>query len=484
MSTSSLNQSQRQAKLRKAMAKEEDRQAQSLLVEDDPNKQNAILAKKPRVPPKPLQDARLLKSRIYAILVAIGISASVLLSRKASKAMSPSSWGLCARPGSFIYTVDPDQPIVECIVVRNEHIVDWGSKKDVQARWGDKDTTGPVIGAPAEVARIGLQFKYLQPGEAAFPGFTDAHAHVLDYGSIRELSLYDTNSIAGVIQRLREYILSKPEILNDKSTLIMSWGWNQELYPGKAFPVAADLDTDDILKGRPIVLARVDGHSYWISQTMLELLGPLPDEVPGGLIVRNSKGHPTGVFVDNAMSLVDQKRPAWSEKQMLHFFRGTVQDALAHGLVSIHDAMSRLPDIHFYRGLADKGALPIRLYLMGHIQENEYWGDKIPRFTGLGNGRLTLRSVKLVADGALGSWGSAMIEPYSDNPGSRGLEVTPKKALRELIERFHKEVRYRMTPSSPLAHEASLISHRVISGLASECTLYRRPCQSRCSRRV
>ncbi|KAG8864034.1 hypothetical protein FRB96_006907 [Tulasnella sp. 330] len=427
MHSASLN--QRQARLRKAMAKEEQRQEKDATVEQD----------KRRPVPAPLQDARLLKSRIYAILVAIGISGFVILSRRASKSPLPSSWALCTRPGSFIYTVDANEPSAECIVIHNERIVDRGSKKDVQARWGDMDTTGPVIGAPAVSAKSGLKFKYLKPGEAAFPGFTDAHAHVLEYGAFRDLNLADTTSIDGIIQRLREYILSRPEILNDKSAFIMSWGWNQNLYPGGAFPVAADLETDDILKGRPIVLARVDGHSYWVSQKILDMLKPLPDDVPGGVIRRDSQGNPTGIFVDNAMALVDQKRPPWTEKQMLHFFNGAVQDALAHGLTFIHDAMSSFPAINFFQGLAEKGALPIRLYLMANSAEDEYWGEKIPRLIGYGNDRLNLRSVKLVADGALGSWGAAMIEPYSDNSDTRGLEVTAKKVLWDFIVRFHQD---------------------------------------------
>lgn len=89
--------------------------------------------------------------------------------------------------------------------------------------------------------------------------------------------------------------------------------------------------------------------------------------------------------------------------------------------------------------MADENMLPIRLYVMGRIPSSEYWGDKIPRLENYGNGRLTVRSIKLVSDGALGSWGAAMIEPYSDSPNEKGLLLTPPEALSAQIHKFFKD---------------------------------------------
>jgi predicted amidohydrolase YtcJ len=89
--------------------------------------------------------------------------------------------------------------------------------------------------------------------------------------------------------------------------------------------------------------------------------------------------------------------------------------------------------------MADERMLPIRLYVMGHVDSNEYWGHQIPRLQDYGGGRLTVRSVKLIADGALGSWGAAMIQPYMDNPTSRGLLLTPPEILSSLIHQFVRD---------------------------------------------
>jgi len=206
------------------------------------------------------------------------------------------------------------------------------------------------------------------------------------------------------------------------------------LWSTEGFPTAADFDADPILRGRPISLIRVDGHATWVSTTVLDMMKPLPKTVEGGEIIRDAQGSATGIFVDNAESLIPN--PAWTTETMKRYFATTMKDALAHGLTSIHDAGSAPDQIRFFKEMADADMLPLRLYVMGKVNSNEYWGGQIPRMINYGNGRLTVRSIKLVSDGALGSWGAAMIEPYSDNPTTKGLLLVPPDTLSLLINKF------------------------------------------------
>ncbi|KAF8878407.1 amidohydrolase 3 [Infundibulicybe gibba] len=209
-------------------------------------------------------------------------------------------------------------------------------------------------------------------------------------------------------------------------------GWDQTKWPGLA---QADLDLDPLLHGRPIVLRRVDGHAHWVSTRVLELAGSLPLSIDGGLIIRNQHGKPTGIFVDNAQSLVPI--PKWTESQLSTFFDITMKEALAHGVTSIHDAAAELDHIALFKSKAEQGKLPIRIYGMGYIPSDEYWGSQIPRLLNYGkHQRLNVRSVKLFTDGNLGSWGAALFEPYSDEADMAGLIRSTPEVLLNLTKQF------------------------------------------------
>ncbi|KAG8908920.1 hypothetical protein FRB99_000023 [Tulasnella sp. 403] len=379
------------------------------------------------------------RSRVHVVLSTIFIGLILAVVQRSSKPVPlPDTWALCSKEGSAIYTVDETRPTVECIVTHKERIMDWGTSKEVRDRWGDKDITGPVPGAPFFSAKTGLKFMYLKKGQAAFPGFADAHAHVLQWGATREPDIVGSPSPNDIVQRLVKYIEANPAISNDPTTWIYGLGWDQNLFPGGQFPTAVDLDVD-ILKGRPIVLDRVDSHVSWVSPRVLEILGDLPGHVEGGAIVRDKHGNATGIFVDNAMNLIVAKQPPWTDDQRLQYFRITARDALAHGLTSIHDAYSTLADVKFFKRLADHGALPLRLNLMVGDESENPWNQTMEKLVGYGNERLDVRSIKLFADGALGSWGAALFEPYSDQPDNRGLMRVTTERLHEVIRHFVTE---------------------------------------------
>ncbi|KAG5646172.1 hypothetical protein DXG03_004225 [Asterophora parasitica] len=371
--------------------------------------------------------------------------------------LSTNSYILCSESNN-IYTVDEFKPRVECISIMGSTIVDTGSfgtrsitcslqeaqleltqtfKAEVTARHLSRN--GLSLYLPSWASRIIAPKVFtVDPKSIVVPGLADAHAHILEYGFMMELSLATTSSVEDVIQRVKDYILAHPDVMNDKTRWIEGMGWDQTKWAGAQFPTAADLNKDPLLQGRPISLSRVDVHAKWVSPRVLELMGELPDKVDGGSIIRDADGKPTGIFVDHAMELIPT--PEWTEDRMTGFFDTAMRDALAHGLTSIHDAMAFPEHIMFFKQKADEGKLPNRLYLMGHVKSGNYWGAQIPHLIDYGKqGRLNVRSVKLVTDGALGSWGAALIEPYSDKKDFKGLILTPPKELASLVHQFWKD---------------------------------------------
>ncbi|KAG8748322.1 hypothetical protein FRC11_012046, partial [Ceratobasidium sp. 423] len=310
------------------------------------------------------------RGRIQAMISAIAIGFLLLLIRTQKSREPPEAYALCSAHGERnIWTVNDGDARVECMVINGKYIADTGSIDEIRRRWGDRATTGPVIGAPGVSRKSGLKFIYLEKGQAAYPGFHDAHAHVLEWGWARQLPLRGSQTIDEILSKIRHYIQSTSL---EPGAWIEGQGWDQTLWGG-VFPTAADLDKDPLLKDKPIVLARTDVHAYWVSSEVIRRLGPLPDKVDGGEIIRDADGNPTGIFLDNAMALIDDAKPQWTDAQRLRFFRRTVKDALSVGLTTIHDAATHVPDIEFFKRMAIEGKLPLRLYLMGHVFSDTYW---------------------------------------------------------------------------------------------------------------
>jgi hypothetical protein len=189
---------------------------------------------------------------------------------------------------------------------------------------------------------------------------------------------------------------------------------------------------DPIVRGRPVVLSSKDKHASWVSKKALALSFPLPSEVEGGIIMKDSFGNPSGVFLDNAQDLV--KRPTPTERDLLRRFNAAVNDALSYGITSVHDAGLKPVSLDFFRRQAAAGSLPIRIYGMRYFEENgPYWGNLSKPILNAGNGRLNARSVKIFADGALRSGGAALHAPYSDNPHTKGFMRLDPKVLTDVI---------------------------------------------------
>ncbi|KIK82213.1 hypothetical protein PAXRUDRAFT_832349 [Paxillus rubicundulus Ve08.2h10] len=343
---------------------------------------------------------------------------------KGRPAVLASNYAVCSRVGAKVYTVDDNNPTVQCLVVRDEFIVDTGSLEDVSTRWN------------AANVPFTLQVRYIGDGSIVVPGFSDSHAHILEYGASRQLSLEGGKSINETVALVRDYITGNPDIYSNTSKFIEGWGWDHTSWPGQVWPTADALDGDPVIRGRPVILQSKDGHALWISKKVIDLSAPFPGgDIEGGVTFRDALGNPTGVLLDNAQDLV--KRPAPTEDDLHRRFTATVKDALSLGLTSIHDAGFSPVSLEYFKGLADEGSLPIRIYGMRYYDEGSpYWGNKLAPVINAGNGRLNARSVKIFADGALRSGGAALHKPYHDNPDTKGFMRLDEKVLHEVILRY------------------------------------------------
>lgn len=260
------------------------------------------------------------------------------------------------------------------------------------------------------------------------PGLIDAHGHVAGLGLTKlRANVVDTRSKAEVLQRLRDFARDLPP-----GAWLLGRGWDQNDWPEKEFPTAADLDA--LFPDRPVWLRRVDGHAAWGNTAAMrvakrDLKGAWQPD--GGQILRNAQGEPTGVFVDAAMDLVETAMPAMDDATAERALVLGMQSAVEHGLTGVHDAGVSLAQLRIYQRLASRSALPLRVYAMAdgdsasldHLCRNGLY-----RHPG---GRLEMRAVKLYADGALGSRGAAMLEPYSDDHRNSGLLLmTPEELAR------------------------------------------------------
>lgn len=318
-----------------------------------------------------------------------------------------------------VHTSDPDRPVVEALA------------------W---DATGRVLAvgdAKALLARYPDAKRVDATGKTVIPGLIDAHGHVMGLGyALMRVDLVDARDKAEVIARLRAYEKQLPP-----NAWLLGSGWDQNDWPEKAFPTAADLDA--AFPERPVWLERVDGHAGWANSAALraaatKALRPLEgDWQPDGGRIERIEGKPSGVFVDAAMSLVHAVVPAPDTAYRQQALEKALQAAVRNGLTGVHDMGVSREDLALMVQFADEQRLPLRIdaYADG---DGAALADLCARGPyGHAGGRLQMRGVKLYADGALGSRGAALLEDYSDDPGNRGLLVTEPGALEAAMRKAH-----------------------------------------------
>ncbi|MEJ5367429.1 MAG: amidohydrolase [Bryobacteraceae bacterium] len=276
------------------------------------------------------------------------------------------------------------------------------------------------------LARAGRSTKRLDlNGAPVFPSFIDSHAHMRGLGALLESrDLRHAATVAEIAAFVKEQASRLPA-----GEWIVARNWDQTNWGG-AFPTARDLD--GAAPDHPVFLSRVDGHAAWVNSRALALAGitaKTPDP-PGGKILRDAEGQPTGILIDRAMGLVRQKIPPPSFAQIKRQLELAARECARLGIAGVHDAGVSSEDLRAYRELFAEGKLPVRIYAMiGGA--GELWQEYLQKGPEIGP-FLTVRAIKLYADGALGSRGAALWQPYSDDKSNTGLLITPREEIEKV----------------------------------------------------
>lgn len=317
-----------------------------------------------------------------------------------------------------IHTMDSAMPTAQAMAWRDDgRVIAVGDAATLLARYPD-----------AERIDVG--------NATVIPGLIDAHGHVMGLGqSLLRADLIGTRDKADVVARLIAFEKNLPD-----GAWLLGRGWDQNDWPDKRFPTAAELDL--MFPARPVWLERVDGHAGWANTAAMRAAeqrlggkGVDGDWQPdGGRIIRES-GKATGIFVDNAALIVEVAVPLPDEALRERMFRHALEAAARNGLTGVHDMGVSRDDLALYRRFADRGELTLRIeaYADG---DNAALADLCAN--GLyehADGRLRMRGVKLYIDGALGSRGAALLADYSDDHGNRGLLINEPDAFAAILRK-------------------------------------------------
>jgi predicted amidohydrolase YtcJ len=267
-------------------------------------------------------------------------------------------------------------------------------------------------------------------GKTMLPGLTDAHVHYLGLGfNLLQVDVRGVTSKQKTAFKVAQYAKLNPEL-----SWIKGRGWNQVLWPDKKFPTAKDLD--EYVVDRPVVLSRVDGHAVWLNSKAMKLAGISRNTISpdGGEIVKDKTGEPTGILIDNAESLVWDQIPKDTDVERLAAFNKVNQHLLELGITSVHDAGIDHDTYHFLQDQIKADSFKVRVYGMLAATDNKLEDMLKHGYIKDDKDMLSIRSVKIYGDGALGSRGAAMLSPYHDDPENVGLLLTKPNRLNELFK--------------------------------------------------
>ncbi len=308
-----------------------------------------------------------------------------------------------------IYTVDSTFSVASGMVYDNGKILETGDWQELQKKYH---------------ARIEIDLK----GKYVYPGFIDAHSHFYGYGSfLRMADLTGAKSFDDVLLRLQNHAEMFP------GEWLVGRGWDQNNWPEKVFPTKKSLD--ELFPDKKVVLIRVDGHAVLANSNVLQIAGVHKEtRLDGGEVVLKD-GEPTGVLLDKGADIIRDLVPELNNEEKRNAILQAQTNCFTVGLTSVCDAGLDADMIDLYHAMHEKGELRMRIYAMlnpGSENESRYMKNG-PFMTDY----LTVRSVKLYADGALGSRGAAMLESYSDDPDNTGIFVISENEMRDVCNRAY-----------------------------------------------
>jgi len=324
-----------------------------------------------------------------------------------------------------VITVDSSNTIVQAISIKSDRIKALGSNEEILKYKGD--------------STIVIDLK----GRSAIPGFIDSHAHLISTGKARiNLNLREARNWDEVI-----YLVALAADNARKGEWIIGRGWHQEKWNptpmenvnGYPFHTKLSNATPD----NPVMLLHASGHAIFVNKTAMELSG-ITTETPnpsGGEILRDEEGGAVGVFMEEAERLISTHYQNYLESRSYQdqindkkkAITLAIEECLSNGITTLHDAGASFEDLRVIKEMVDDNQIKIRLYEM--ISENyQLLKDSLRQYQtiGYGNNRLSVQSIKLFIDGALGSRGAWLLNPYKDSPLQTGLNVTPISEIKNI----------------------------------------------------
>jgi predicted amidohydrolase YtcJ len=291
-----------------------------------------------------------------------------------------------------IYVVDSSFSTAEAMVIKDGKIIMTGKLADLEKKYEAKE-------------KIDAQGKFI------YPGFIDAHAHFVGYGSgLQTADLVGTNSWNEIIEKLKTFSAQ------NKEGWLIGRGWDQNDWTTKDFPSNEELN--ELFPDRPVLLSRIDGHAAIANQKALEIAGIKAGYTLTGGDAEVKNGKLTGILIDNAIDIVSSKVPSPTNQQFQKSLIDAQRNCFAMGLTTIDDCGLSFEAVERIKVMQANGELKMRLYIM--LSDAKANFDYLEKNGAIKTDRLNVRGFKVYGDGALGSRGACLLDPYSDKPGSHG----------------------------------------------------------------
>lgn len=310
-----------------------------------------------------------------------------------------------------VYLVNNDFNKAEAFAVKDGKIIDVGTSADIRQKYKAAEELDA-------------------DGKTIYPGLIDAHAHFYGYGiQLQSADLEGTTSFKEVVQQVVNQRNKYPD-----AAWLAGRGWDQNDWALKDFPTKDTLDL--LFPDTPVILTRIDGHAALVNQKALELAGVTPQTKMVGGTVEVKNGRMTGILIDNAINLISAKVPAPSEAEQRAALQTAEKNCFALGLTTVDDAGLDKPIIDLIDAMQQKGELQMRVYAMASpTQENKAHYFKNGPYK---SERLNVRSFKIYADGALGSRGANLLEPYADHAGHYGFLLSSEQEFRDIAKQLNE----------------------------------------------